>query len=218
MLMKNTDDFESSIRFAKAIAGQFGPNCEVVIHDLRGKNTDHSIIYIENGHVTGRTVGDGPSGIVLEALKEDASSLEDRIAYLTRTSDGRVLRSTTVYIRDIDGNVIGIMGINYDISSLIALENSLHAFNSGNDLQNYEPEPIVTHVSDLLEDLLSRSERLIGKPTALMNKDEKLRAIKFLDDSGAFLITKSGPKVCEYYGISTYTLYSYLDEIRSIEK
>jgi predicted transcriptional regulator YheO len=76
----------------------------------------------------------------------------------------------------------------------------------------------VTHVSDLLEDLLSRSERLIGKPTALMNKDEKLRAIKFLDDSGAFLITKSGPKVCEYYGISTYTLYSYLDEIRSIEK
>jgi predicted transcriptional regulator YheO len=216
--MKNTDDFESSIRFAKAIAGQFGPNCEVVIHDLRGKNTDHSIIYIENGHVTGRTVGDGPSGIVLESLKEDASSLEDRIAYLTRTSDGRVLRSTTVYIRDVDGNVIGIMGINYDISSLIALENSLHSFNSVNDYQNYEPEPIVTHVSDLLEDLLSRSERLIGKPTALMNKDEKLRAIKFLDDSSAFLITKSGPKVCEYYGISTYTLYSYLYEIRSIDK
>lgn len=218
MLMKNTNVFESSIRFAKAIAGQFGSNCEVVIHDLRGKNTDRSIIYIENGHVTGRTVGDGPSGIVLEALKDDSSALEDRIAYLTRTSDGRVLRSTSVYIRDVDGNVIGIMGINYDISNLIAFENSLHAFNSGNDNQSYEPEPIVTHVSDLLEDLLSKSERIIGKPTALMTKDEKMRAIKFLDDSGAFLITKSGPKVCEYYGISTYTLYSYLDEIRSTGK
>jgi predicted transcriptional regulator YheO len=48
-----------------------------------------------------------------------------------------------------------------------------------------------------------------------MSKDDKIRAIKFLDDSGAFLITKSGPKVCQYFGISTYTLYSYLDEIRS---
>jgi predicted transcriptional regulator YheO len=216
--MKNQKDFESSIRFAKAIAGQFGPNCEVVIHDLRGKNTDHSIIHIENGHVTGRAVGDGPSAVVLGSLKEDAASLEDRIAYFTRTSDGRVLRSTTVYIRDDDGNAIGIMGINYDISNLIVAENALHAFNSGNDQPSYEPEPIATHVADLLEDLLGRSERLIGKPPALMSKDEKVRAIKYLDDSGAFLITKSGPKVCEYYGISTYTLYSYLDEIRSIDK
>jgi hypothetical protein len=48
----------------------------------------------------------------------------------------------------------------------------------------------------------------------MMSKDDKIRAIRFLDDNGAFLITKSGPKVCQYFGISTYTLYSYLDEIR----
>lgn len=213
--MSKSNDFETAIRFAKALAGQFGSNCEVVIHDLRSKDPDHSIIHIENGHVTGRAVGDGPSRIVLEALKEDGSDLEDRVAYFTRTSDGRVLRSTTVYIRDDDGNATGIMGINYDISNLIAAGNAIHAFTGENDPQGYEPAPITTHVADLLDDLLARSERLIGKPPALMSKDEKVRAIKFLDDSGAFLITRSGPKVCEYYGISTYTLYSYLDEIRS---
>lgn len=49
----------------------------------------------------------------------------------------------------------------------------------------------------------------------MMTKEDKIRAIRFLDDSGAFLITRSGPKVCQYFGISTYTLYSYLDEIRN---
>ena len=49
----------------------------------------------------------------------------------------------------------------------------------------------------------------------MMNKEDKIRAIRFLNDRGAFLISKSGPKVCKYFGISTYTLYSYLDEIKS---
>ena len=41
-----------------------------------------------------------------------------------------------------------------------------------------------------------------------------MRAISYLNDTGAFLITKSGPKVCKYFGISKYTLYSYLDEAK----
>lgn len=212
--MKHDKDFEFAARAAKGIAGQFGRNCEVVIHDLRGGDTEHSIIAIENGHVTGRSVGDGPSHIVLESLKETSESLEDRVSYLTKTSDGRVLRSTTIFIRDEDGKVIGLMGINYDISMLVAVDGVIRDL-TGTDTQTSEPESISRNVADLLVELLEQSVRLIGKPTALMSKDDKIRAIKFLDDSGAFLVTKSGPKVCEYFGISTYTLYSYLDEIRS---
>lgn len=212
--MKHDKDFEFAARAAKGIAGQFGRNCEVVIHDLRGGDTEHSIIAIENGHVTGRSVGDGPSHIVLESLKETSESLEDRVSYLTKTSDGRVLRSTTIFIRDEDGKVIGLMGINYDISMLVAVDGVIRDL-TGTDTQPSEPESISRNVADLLDELLEQSVRLIGKPTALMSKDDKIRAIKFLDDSGAFLVTKSGPKVCEYFGISTYTLYSYLDEIRS---
>jgi predicted transcriptional regulator YheO len=46
------------IQLAKGITGNFGENCEVVIHDLT-EDEEHSIIYIENGHVTGRKVGTG---------------------------------------------------------------------------------------------------------------------------------------------------------------
>lgn len=212
--MRSDEHFEFAKRVAKGIAGQFGRNCEVVIHDLRGEDTEHSIIAIENGHVTGRSVGDGPSHIVLESLKGGPDAPEDRVSYLTKTSDGRVLRSTTIYIRDVEGKVIGLMGINYDISMMVAVDEVLRDF-TGTDIQTVEPEAISRNVADLLDELLEHSVRIVGKPTTLMSKDDKIRAIKFLDDNGAFLITKSGPKVCQYFGISTYTLYSYLDEIRS---
>ena len=65
--------------------------------------------------------------------------------------------------------------------------------------------------NDLLDELIAQSIKLIGKPAALMNKEEKIRAIQFLNNSGAFLVTKSGDKVSQTFGISKYTLYSYLD-------
>ncbi|MBQ9272735.1 MAG: transcriptional regulator [Mogibacterium sp.] len=211
--MSNDFDFDLAVRMAKGIAGQFGRNCEVVIHDLRGGDIEHSIIAIENGHITGRSIGDGPSHIVLESLKESAD-VKDRIAYLAKTPDGRVLKSTTVFIRDGKGSVVGLLGINYDISMLVSVDDALREM-IGQDRSDSEPEAIVSSIADLLDELLEQSVKLVGKPTALMSKDEKIRAIRFLDENGAFLVTKSGPKVCQYFGISTYTLYSYLDEIRS---
>ena len=215
--MKPDKRFEFAANVAKGLAGQFGRSCEVVIHDLRGEDLEHTIIAIENGHVTGRSIGDGPSHIVLESLGEDPEKLEDRIAYFTRTADGRVLKSTTIFIRDDDDKVIGLMGINYDISMFVAVDDAIRAF-TGQDQPVQEPESISGNVYDLLDELLNQSVKIVGKPTAMMSKDEKIRAIKFLDERGAFLITKSGPKVCQYFGISTYTLYSYLDEIRSTAK
>ena len=74
-----------------------------------------------------------------------------------------------------------------------------------------QPDQIVTNVTDLLDSLIEQSVTMIGKPAALMNKEEKVAAIQFLNDAGAFLITKSGDKISKYFGISKFTLYSYID-------
>ena len=204
------------LRLAKAIARQFGPNCEVVVHDLCTNEPEHSIVAIENGHVSGRKLGDGPSYVVLEALRSDTRKLEDRLAYLTRTEDGRILKSSTIYLRDETGKAIGIFAINYDISAMKAMEEMIHGFVGA--VAPAKESPAITHsVNELLDQLIEQSVQIVGKPVALMNKEDKVRAIRFLNDSGAFLITKSGAKVCSYFGISKYTLYSYLDEAKSEE-
>ena len=63
-------NLEFCLQLAKGIARQFGPNCEVVVHDLASNDPETSIVAIENGHVSGRRVGDGPSHVVLEALRD----------------------------------------------------------------------------------------------------------------------------------------------------
>lgn len=201
-------------QLAKGLAQQFGPNCEVVVHDLTQGVSDCTVALIENGHVTGRKPGDGPSHIVLESLQGDPNDLHDHLNYLAKTKDGKVLKCSTIYIRDESGKPIGIFAINYDITLMLAMEDSLRAF-TATEQPEKEPERITLNVTDLLDELIDQSVRLVGKPVALMNKDDKVKAIQFLNDTGAFLITKSGDKICKFFGISKYTLYSYIDESKS---
>lgn len=210
---------ETLKQIARAMAAQFGPNCEVVVHDLSSQNAEHVIAYIENGHVTGRKVGDGPSKVVMDQILHADENPVDRLAYLTRTPDGKILKSSTIYIRNSKGKVAAILSINFDISALLMVSGAVNDIVATPESEAGEQEKItVLNVNDLLQELIEQSVTLVGKPVALMNKDDKVRAIQFLSEHGAFLITKSGDKVAKYFGISKYTLYSYIDQKQEEKK
>ena len=196
-------------RIAAAIAAQFGSNCEVVVYDLTLEDPENMIVILENGHVSKRSIKAGPSHVVLEAMKEDKKDIPDHYNYLTKTHDGRILRSSTIYIKNEEGKPIGIFAINYDLTDIMMAQSIVNALAQPGGLD--EPERIPTNVNELLDDLLDQSIKLIGKPVAMMNKEDKVKAIRFLNDAGAMLITKSGDKIARHFGISKYTLYSYLD-------
>lgn len=198
-------------QLAHGVATQFGSACEVVIHDLMKRDMESSVVYIENGHVSNRSIGDGPSGIVLETLNKDPGILKDRLSYLTKTDDGRILKSSTMYIRGKDEVIEYIFSLNYDITGLITVDNALRSLIDTQPEASKQPKKITHNVNDLLDSLIEQSVTLIGKPVALMSKDDKVTAIQYLNDAGAFLITKSGDKVSSYFGISKFTLYSYMD-------
>jgi predicted transcriptional regulator YheO len=205
-------------RLSKAIAVQFGDNCEVAVHDLKSGDLEHTIALIENGHVTHRKQGDGPSRVVLEALKsEDPKALKDSAGYLMRTHDGRILKCSTIYIRDENGVPEGVFSINYDVTELLMAERAVSSLLHHREEEKKTPERIPLSVNELLDDLIEQSVQLTGKPVAMMNKEDKIKAIAFLNKAGAFLITRSGDKVSKYFGISKYTLYSYIDAKDSIQ-
>ena len=201
---------EALKQIAAGIAAQFGDNCEVVIHDVGGGHPEHTIVHIENGHVSGRKVGDGASQVVLDQLNSQNGHPKDHLCYLTRTPDGKILKSSSLYIRNSRGLVVAILAINYDVSRLLMIQQTIGDMLETDDRVQTEPERII-NVNNVLDELIDQSVALVGKPVALMNKDDKIRAIQFLNENGAFLVTKSGDKVAKYFGISKYTLYSYID-------
>lgn len=203
-------------QIAAGLAAQFGENCEIVIHDLTSKSVENSIVYIEHGMITGRKIGDGPSGAVLSALKHQDGPIQDKFAYLTKTESGRILKSSTIYINDDTGKPRYILSINYDITNLLAAKKGILPLLSCSESEsisdsNASPHIITHDVGGLLDKLIEQSVALVGVPVPLMSKEDKIKAINFLNDAGAFLITKSGDKVAAYFGISKYTLYSYVN-------
>ena len=212
--MTEDSSLEMLVSTAHGIARQFGKDCEVCIHDLSVKDLEHTIIFIINGHVSGRKIGDGASKVVLETLEaiEKGDIIVDHLGYRTTTQDGRILKSSTVFLKDSTGKYRWVLGINYDVTALMNVDAALQSITTVESHDSNGDGQIPLNVNDLLDNLINQSEKRIGKPPALMNKEEKIQAIQFLRDAGAFLITKSGDKVSNFYGISKFTLYSYIDQ------
>ena len=219
----NRDDLtlESLIMIAHGIARHFGNDYEVCIHDLQANDLEHTICYIINGHVSGRKIGDGASKIVLETLEalKKGDNVSDHLGYRTHTSDGRILKSSTIFLKDESGKYRFILGINHDMTDFINAQSALSSIvenieAAGEDIYGQIP----LSVNDLLDNLIEQSVKLVGKTPALMTKDEKVKAIKFLQDAGAFLITRSGDKISQFFGISKFTLYSYIDQAKAVDE
>lgn len=209
------------IQLAHGLAIQFGDSCEIVIHDLKAEQLEHSVVHIENGHVTGRKLGDGPSRVVFDTLSKDPAKIKDRLSYLTKTEDGRILKSSTMYVRGDNGKVEYIFSLNYDITALLSIESAVHSLvTTQKEAQvrenrriddDSQPQPILHNVTDLLDSLIEQALNLVGKPVAAMNKEDKIKVVQFLNNAGAFLITKSGDRVASLLEISKFTLYNYMD-------
>ncbi len=196
----------------KGIAEQFGERCEVVLHDYDNPY-DKTIVAIENGHVTGRKVGDCGTNLGLEVLRGTVKN-GDRYNYLTQTKSGKLLRSSSIYIKNDEGKPIGAICINYDITDFVMAEKTLKSITISN--QKDETNEVITNdINELLDDLIQKSLQHVGIPVALMNKEDKIKGLKFLDDKGAFLIKKSADRISKYYDISKFTLYNYLEEARN---
>ena len=195
------------------LEAQYGSNCEIVLHDLT-KDYNHTIVDIRNGHITGRKIGDCGNNLGLEVLSGNAKN-GNRYNYVTRTDTGKILRSSTQFLRDDDGKIIGSLCINMDITESLAFEKFLHNYNGTGDPAVEVREFFTTDVKSLLECLIQEAQLPIDKTPEHMDRADKLKFLEYLDSKGAFLITKSSERVCEYLGISRYTLYNYLDLLRS---
>lgn len=206
LLLDLKNDLDFLKRLAKGIASQMGENCEVAIHDLT-TDYEHTIIAIENGHVSGRKLGDGASKLVIEALRSK-DGIEDKYNYFTRTTDGRELKSTSIFIPGTSNKPIAVLSINYDISQLKMAEKTIREIVSTTEDDSLPT--ISNNVIDLLDVLIEEAYQIAGKPVAMMTREDKAKSIKYLEQRGALLIKKSGDKISKFFDISKYTLYGYL--------
>lgn len=195
-------------RLTGGLAEAIGKNCEVVLHNF--EDPEHSIVAIANGHITGRKVGATVDVLGLQLLRNPPPG--DILNYRTETKSGRVLRSSSIFLRKDSGEIFGALCINYDISGLIKLQQWMQE--TALPLGGGVHEEFEHDVDSILDCLIKDAIRSTGKEIADLTRDNKVAVITYLDNKGAFLIRYSADRVAELLNISKYTIYNYLEEAK----
>lgn len=204
---------ESFIPIAKSTAKMFGPNCEVVIHDLT--NPRSSVMFTVNNHVTGREIGQSFDHLVKTVLRSEDFKEDYLAGYTFVTEDQRTIRSSTSLIRDPRQKVIGAFCINFDVEALNQMQQFMNTFLSTQaETQENETksDDDIENVEGIVDQLIQQIIRNSVHP--VMKRHEKIELIRFMDEKGIFLMKGSVEKIASLLGISKVTVYSYLDEIK----
>ncbi|TWS18551.1 transcriptional regulator [Tsukamurella asaccharolytica] len=65
-----------------------------------------------------------------------------------------------------------------------------------------------------LDALLANVADELGSPLAELGRAEKQRAVRLLEERGAFAYRKSAESVAEALGVTRFTVYNYLNRVR----
>lgn len=218
------------IRFADTLARMQGPSTEIVLHDLT--NPARSVVYVINGDVTDRKVGQGVRHLVPEMLTSHEGKPIGPWWFRYRT---KLIRATTELIYDKAGEIIGALCVNEDVTGeerlFLSLEGRLPGLTmtdlkaDGDTAGLIKPETSVkdAELSGKPDSVRKTVFRLISETAAQKayaeaktNRDVRRRLVRGLKERDVFLLKGSIEELARLLGLSKVTIYSDLDALRRI--
>ena len=203
--------FELLGRVAHAAVATLGPDCEVVVHDLR--QPAHSVVAI-SGTLTGRHVGAPVPDPALMPGVVDAFTCDD-LGRRARTPGGRELLSSTSWIRDTNGHIVGALCINLDQAPLRRARDLIDRHLVASD--SSDANTLTTFAADISHFASLATREAIGgaNPTRRMSRPELVAIIRDLDRAGVFSLRGAAVTVGQELGLSRASVYGYLREARA---
>lgn len=213
--------FERYKVMGEFISRCFGSNVEVVLHDLR--DFEHSGVKIYNSYISGRSDGAPMTEFGLNLLESKIYEKENFITNYKGVTGGKILRSSTLFIKDEKENLIGMLCVNVDITKYLSMSKELESLAYfGLDENKIEKSKMIADfpksVKDMINTSLSNYISNNGYDWQRLNKDEKIDMIKKLNDKGIFTLRGGISEVSEALKISEPTIYRYLCEVRKNKK
>lgn len=209
-----------------------GPDYEIVLQGLES----NTIVAIANNHVSGRVIGDPITDSALHMLHSKAYKNNNHICnYKAIAQNGKSLRSSTMFIKDEEGETIGLLHINFDDSRYDALhKNLLSVIHPDSYVTNFVPtqknsdyEPTETEPKDtatenffmdipaLMAKMYEEATEDVTVPSDRLNQNEKKEVVAKLHEKGLFQLKGAIPFAARKLSCSTATIYRYLGEITS---
>jgi predicted transcriptional regulator YheO len=199
------------VAVAEAIGKMLAPILEVAVHDLR--QPESSIIAIYNGHLTGREVGDGATELGLRRLRgEDIP--DAMVGYANESPDGAKMKSSSLAIRDNEGELIGALCLNLDISyfeqygkfieHLISTHDSTHL----DDGENFGASTPAEDIKEAI-DQICISHGWMGRS---LSNEQKRTIVEHLYRQGHFKKRGAVTIMADQLGLTRPSIYNYKND------
>jgi len=206
--------FDLAIRTADMLVKMFGSRCEVAVHDF--VDLKRSLIHLA-GNVTGREIGSPITDLVLNELAKNEMNIADIPSYKTQTKKGNIMKSATIFLRNDENKVIGALCINYDISLFMQFGGEIEDFINFDNHQ-VKSENFFTSIQEVTQEMVEQVIQGFKKAPSLMSLDEKVECVRQLEEKGTFLIKGATDYVATVLGVSKFTIYNYLQKIRTMNE
>ena len=154
------------------------------------------------GNITGRKLGAPLTNLVLEAIKKSGDNASNLIGYQSTTKDGKMLKCSTIFVRDDQGKIIGCFCINLDITDFLTCQKILEYHTKTDNLEeNNTQEEFYNDVNDAMGGIVQSVLNNYPIPVKLMEKEDKLQIVKRLDEKGVFLVKGAIDHVATILGV-----------------
>ena len=189
-------------QIARGLGETFAPFCEVVVHDLTDRR--HAVLAIHN-NLSGRGVGEPVTELGAQRISNP--DFPEVVAnYPNRFPDGRRAKSTSIGIRDREGDYVAALCLNVDLTVFQNLQNMLTQFGS----TTVEPEikeslaPVGSQT--LLDYIDAFAAQRATAPRAL-KADERRALLRELKAGGFLEVRRAIDTVAQHLGVSRTTIY-----------
>ncbi|BDR54330.1 hypothetical protein KIMH_04410 [Bombiscardovia apis] len=207
---------EEVFPLADFLSEAFGSMAEIVVHDVQ--NLESSVVYIKNGKLSGRKVGDGTTDQALRLIKTGSAISNDYVAnYRGKSLNGHIFRSFTYFIKDDSQSLIGLLCINVNVTGLndaIEILTSLSGNSNAHLPLTTIDENLQGDSSETIKRMVHDSIDRLGLSRGKLSKEERLSVIRDLHEEGVFLMKGAVPLVAPEINVSIPTLYRYLQEFK----
>ena len=195
---------EQMAQVAEGLGRTLAPFTEVVLHDLL--DPGHAVLAIHNN--LGRAVGEPATELGLARIADPAFP-QVLANYPNTFPDGRPAKSTSVGIKDQDGEYIAALCLNVDLNLFRSLQAMLGQFSNVDPaaavLESLAPAAGADAIRGHIEQFAAR---LSTTPRAL-KADDRRALLRELGDAGLLEMRRSMETVAAHLGVSRATVYNY---------
>ncbi|TCZ77083.1 hypothetical protein E0485_11490 [Paenibacillus albiflavus] len=201
-----------------------GSNYEFVLHVLDPNGGSH-IGHIVNGNLSGRSLNSPLTNYAKELINDKVYLNKDYVVgYVGEGPRGKKFRSSTLFIKDHEGQLQGLLCINFDadvyrkvakdILKLANLNLDIDLIQKETD-QEQPVEKLTDNIRNIIYAVIDKD---IIESGAQLSPEQKKLAISKLKEYGVFEIKGTINEVADIMGISESSVYRYLQMVSRNDK